>query len=117
MPVHAAHFHFQLRLAFTLERRQQREHLRVFRNLWRVKYAFTLPIIVGHFLLQVHRDQLIVHHFQLAVAELEIGAAHIFAPLMGLHNPDTVLFIRGARGARHIVNLLFVLRSHAHRIL
>ncbi|MNS97709.1 hypothetical protein D3C72_1320550 [compost metagenome] len=58
-----------------------------------------------------------MHQLQLTVTELEIGTAHILAPLMRLHNPGAVLTIRRARRARHIIHLLVVLARHTDRIL
>ena len=113
----AANLHAQLRFAFVLERRQQREHLRVFGNFRRVEHAFALAVVIGHFLLQVDRDELVAHQFHLAVTKLEIRATNVFAPLMGLHNPGAILLIRCARCAGHIIGLLFILRGHADRIL
>ena len=117
MTIHAADFDLQLRLAFVLERRQQRHHLRILGDLRRIQHPLALAVIVSHFFLQVDRDQLIVHQLHLAVAELKIGAADVFAPLMRLDDPDAVLTIRRARGAWHIIDLLFIFRRHAYRIL
>ncbi len=77
MTIHAADFDLQLRLAFVLERRQQRHHLRVLGDLRRIQHPLALAVIVSHFFLQVDRDQLIVHQLHLAVAELKIGAADV----------------------------------------
>ena len=115
--VQRADFHVQLRLALVLERRQQGEHLLVFSDLWRVEYALTFTVRVGDFLLQVDRDELIMNKLHLAVTELKIRPADVFAPLVRLNNPDTVLTVRRARRARHVVHLLFVLGCHTHRIL
>jgi hypothetical protein len=49
MTVHAADFDLQLRFAFVLERRQQRHHLRVFRDLRRIQHPLALAVIVSHF--------------------------------------------------------------------
>ncbi len=100
--------HIQLGFAFILERRQQGEHLWVFRNFRGIEDALALAVIVGHLLLQVDRDQLIMHQLHLPVTEFEIRAADVFTPLMGLHNPDAVLLVRRARRARHIVHLFFI---------
>ncbi len=107
--IQRADLHVQLRFAFTLERRQQREHLLVFRNFWRIKYALTFPVRVSDLLLQVDRNKLVMHQFHLAVTEFKIRAAYVFAPLVGLHNPDAVLTIRRTRRAGHIIHLFFIL--------
>ncbi len=102
-------FHRQLRLAFVLERRQQREHLGVFRNFWRIEHALAVTVVVNNLFLQVDRDQLIVHQLHLTVAELKVGTANVFTPLVSLHDPDPVLAVRCAGRARHVVHLLFIL--------
>ena len=58
-----------------------------------------------------------MHQLQLAVAEFEVGATHVFPPLMRLHDPGAVLAIRRARRARHIIHLFAVVAGHTHRIL
>ena len=115
--VYATDFDLQLRFALILERRQQGEHLRIFGDLWRIEHALALAVVVSDLFLQVDRDQLIVHQLHFAVAEFEVGAAHIFAPLMGLDDPDTVLLVRRARAARNVIHLFFILRGHAYRVL
>ncbi|MNE10237.1 hypothetical protein D3C80_1029410 [compost metagenome] len=54
--INSADLHIQLRFAFILERRQERQHLGVFGNFRRVKYALTFAIIISHFFLQIHRN-------------------------------------------------------------
>ena len=115
--IERANLHVQLRFAFILERCQQRQHLLVFSDFWGVKYALTFPVRVRDFLLQVDRDQLVVHQFHLAVTELKVRTTNVFTPLVSLNNPDTVLPVWRTWRARHVIHLFFILRRHAYRIL
>ena len=58
-----------------------------------------------------------MHQLKLTIAEFEVRAADIFPPLVGLNYPDTVLFVRRAGRTRYVINLLFIFRRHANRVL
>ena len=115
--IDATDFHVELRFPLILERRQQRKHLLIFSYFWGVEYAFTFTVVPGHFFLQVDRDELVINHFHFAVTELKVRPAHVFPPLMRLHNPDPILLVWRTWRTRYVINLLLVFRSHTHRIL
>ena len=107
--IDATNFHVELRFTFILERRQQRKHLLIFSYFRGVEYALTFTVVPGHFFLQVDGNELVVDHFHFAVTELKVRPAHIFPPLVRLHNPDPILLVWRTRRTWYVINLLLVL--------
>ena len=105
----------ELRLALFLIGAQEFAQFAVLGNFLRDQHLPALAILLDG-LLEIHRNQLIVDHGQLAIAELVIGASHVLAPFMRLHDVGAVLSVRLAiiagRKVRHPVGAL-----HADRLL
>ena len=97
--------------------RQHRQHVLVLSDLAGVRHqaGFSIGCLDG--LHQVDRNQCVFHQFELTGAVLKIGPAHVFSPLMGLHDPGAVLPIRFAIGARNVFTVQHVFGLHAGRIL
>ena len=100
-------------MADFLERRQQRPQRGVFRD----GLGERLLAAVGLGALQVDRQQRVAHQLDLAGIQLEVGAADVFAPLMRLHDPGTVLTVGRAGRAGDVGVDAEVLGGHADGVL